>query len=333
MRQAVDFGIVVPLQVERDAVLAYLKGHTRVTDDGVASRTYYRCAIPLAKGGHYEIAVVMLPQMGNVQAALATADLVNLFRPRYVIVLGIAGAIPVDSMALGDIVIADQIFYYEEQKIEASNVEFRPRVVPVNPELYDRALHFVPAFWPSSIKVSAPMPNTKPTIHFGPVASGDKVVKTPEFSSKLLQLHPKLLAVEMESGGAAAAALSAVARVGFLSIRSICDFANKDKNDLWHEFAAHSAAAFLHEFLVSCPVITSQSTAPDHTERVHDRAALLNSITQRLDLEEFRTLCFLLGVDFDDLGGEGKVGKARELILKLERKGTLDAIQGVLKTF
>jgi len=68
VNSSIDFGIVVPLTAERDATLAYLKGYTQITDDAVSSRTYYRCAIPLAKGGRYEIAVVMLPQMGNVQS-------------------------------------------------------------------------------------------------------------------------------------------------------------------------------------------------------------------------------------------------------------------------
>jgi hypothetical protein len=39
------------------------------------------------------------------------------------------------------------------------------------------------------------------------------------------------------------------------------------------------------------------------------------------DLEELRTLCFELGVDYDDLRGEGKVNKARELISYLDRRG------------
>lgn len=39
--------------------------------------------------------------------------------------------------------------------------------------------------------------------------------------------------------------------------------------------------------------------------------------------EELRTLCFDLTVDYDNLGGEGKAGKARELIAHLDRHGTI----------
>ena len=44
---------------------------------------------------------------------------------------------------------------------------------------------------------------------------------------------------------------------------------------------------------------------------------------QRFDEEELRDLCFDLGVDYDDLRGEGKASKARELVSHLDRRGRL----------
>jgi hypothetical protein len=40
-------------------------------------------------------------------------------------------------------------------------------------------------------------------------------------------------------------------------------------------------------------------------------------------MEEIRTLCVDLGVNYDDLGGEGLSAKARELILRLEKRQAL----------
>lgn len=48
------------------------------------------------------------------------------------------------------------------------------------------------------------------------------------------------------------------------------------------------------------------------------------------DLEELRTLCIELGVSYDDLRGEGLQGKARELILWLERRGQLYKLETLL---
>jgi tetratricopeptide (TPR) repeat protein len=43
-------------------------------------------------------------------------------------------------------------------------------------------------------------------------------------------------------------------------------------------------------------------------------------LTERFDEEELRTLCFDLGIRYDDLPGRGKVAKARELVAHLERR-------------
>jgi hypothetical protein len=43
-------------------------------------------------------------------------------------------------------------------------------------------------------------------------------------------------------------------------------------------------------------------------------------LTTRLDAGELRTLCFDLGVDYDDLPGAGKANRARELVGYLARR-------------
>ncbi len=53
---------------------------------------------------------------------------------------------------------------------------------------------------------------------------------------------------------------------------------------------------------------------------------LREALDNHLNLEELRMLCFDLGMDFDDLAGENKVGRIRELILRCERQGQLPAL-------
>ena len=50
-------------------------------------------------------------------------------------------------------------------------------------------------------------------------------------------------------------------------------------------------------------------------------ARLHAALCRRHSLDSLRTLCFRLGLDYDDLPGESKAGRARELILALERQG------------
>jgi Effector-associated domain 7 len=54
-----------------------------------------------------------------------------------------------------------------------------------------------------------------------------------------------------------------------------------------------------------------------------DPVALHQTLVDHFDLEELRTLCFYLHVDYDILPGEGKAGKARELISYMHRHDRL----------
>ena len=50
---------------------------------------------------------------------------------------------------------------------------------------------------------------------------------------------------------------------------------------------------------------------------------LRQELVTRFNEDELRTLCFDLGVDYDGLPGEGKVGKARELVAFLDRRSRI----------
>lgn len=54
-----------------------------------------------------------------------------------------------------------------------------------------------------------------------------------------------------------------------------------------------------------------------------DLSNLIKLLNTHFNLEEIRTLCFELGIDYDSLGGEGKEGKVRELVKSLQRRNIL----------
>jgi hypothetical protein len=66
-----------------------------------------------------------------------------------------------------------------------------------------------------------------------------------------------------------------------------------------------------------------------NTNRIQLRQTLVN----RFDLEELRTLCDDLDIDFDNLRGEGKAGKARELVLFMRRRDRLDELAAAIASF
>lgn len=51
----------------------------------------------------------------------------------------------------------------------------------------------------------------------------------------------------------------------------------------------------------------------------------------RFDREELVEICFLMNIDYDDLRGEGRAGKIRELLLYLARRDELPALLATLR--
>lgn len=63
------------------------------------------------------------------------------------------------------------------------------------------------------------------------------------------------------------------------------------------------------------------STQMAEADRNGLRVKLRQILTDRFSEEELRTVCFDLGLDYDDLPAQGKAGKARELVAYSERSG------------
>lgn len=59
------------------------------------------------------------------------------------------------------------------------------------------------------------------------------------------------------------------------------------------------------------------------------RKEFLNTIDQQLSEEEARDLCFYLDIDYENLVGQGKRGKIRELVLFVKRKGKVNEFMGL----
>ncbi|NTW88361.1 MAG: 5'-methylthioadenosine/S-adenosylhomocysteine nucleosidase [Desulfobulbaceae bacterium] len=145
-------------------------------------------------------------------------------------VIGIAGGTRSDEQSLGDVLVADKIVYYEPQKIRADGQELRHRSLEADARLYDRALNLRSDNWWNSIPSGAiptSLSSYSPKVHFGPLASGEKVIADIDKINRLRNHIPKLVGVEMESVGVASAAFSAAKQIDFSAVRAISDFAKK----------------------------------------------------------------------------------------------------------
>ncbi|KAM5361447.1 hypothetical protein ACJA88_014463 [Fusarium oxysporum] len=96
--------------------------------------------------------------------------------------------------------------------------------------------------------------STEPEIHYGIIASGNKLIKDAATRDSLSEdTGHQCLCVEMEAAGL-------MDQFPCLVIRGICDYADSHKNDRWQRYAAATAAAFAVELLEYVPVGQLEAT-------------------------------------------------------------------------
>lgn len=325
-----DFVVITALEEERDAILSKLPAYKKLapTEDDV--RVYFSSNLHVTftdgSTGSYHVILMPLLDIGRVQAAAATSDAIRRWHPRYVVLVGIAGGVAEREIKLGDILVSDQIVDYELQKLTPEGPQVRWQVHRASPRLVGCARSFIGSSWQKLITTERPGDGVSKR-HIGPIASGDKVIAFSEILTKYRDKWPTIIGVEMEAAGAAAAAFQASRSPGFFMIRGVSDLADKDKNsakvESWRSYACDAASSYFIALLSSGPIPPS-STPPDiiiakpidDYTQINTRR-LANIIIERFDKEELRTLCFHLGVNYDDLRAEGRAGKARELVLHL----------------
>jgi hypothetical protein len=89
------------------------------------------------------------------------------------------------------------------------------------------------------------------------------------------------------------------------------------------------------DFVISQKTMPKESDAPKLSNITEDRKIsiiLQELLTSKLSLEELRDFCFEINIDYENIGGETKSGKIRELLIHLERRNKLEIIKLWLKT-
>jgi nucleoside phosphorylase len=273
MRGPIDFLILAPLKEERDAIISHLSGLQRLPPDDADVRIYYSGDVPAEfLGGpqaSYRVVVTSPLGMGRVEAATATTDAIRRWQPRYVLLVGIAGGDP-EEVALGDVLVAEQLVDYEQQKLTDEGAQVRFQNYRADPRLYGAAQHL--SGWETKVRGNRPEEGT-PCCHFGVVITGDKVQAKEGALKPYKSDWPKLIGVEMEAGGVAAAAWQAPSKPGILMVRGVSDLADAKKGSepvkKWRAYACDVAAAYAAALLRSGPVpLAPESSAAQTSQNV-----------------------------------------------------------------
>ncbi|KAL4745055.1 hypothetical protein BDW72DRAFT_208515 [Aspergillus terricola var. indicus] len=120
-----------------------------------------------------------------------------------------------------------------------------------------------------------------PHVHYGPIASGNQVVKSPEKRESLRESYG-VFCIEMEAAGV-------MPTLPSLVIRGISDYADSHKNDRWQKYAALAAAAYAKELLTrispsdtsSGPDVSSTGIASQNTATIARDPKLEDLLDQR----------------------------------------------------
>lgn len=251
----VDFLIITALPEEFNAV------KKRFNDVHSVDDIAYFATVDCRNNRKYRLILACQLYSGQLDAAALTSTLCERHKPRYVLLVGIAGGNKNEEVKLGDIIIAKRIEDCTKGKIAGSSV-WQPEWTPfsIDAELIRKVRDLPNNDWCESINVKRPDKKKQaPGIKEGVIISGGNVIKEEaegQWLERIKAREPHWLGVEMEGGGMATAIANYAGepKPKFLMIRCVTDFADGDKNDHWHSYACDVAAAYTYAFLKSGPV-------------------------------------------------------------------------------
>ena len=194
-----------------------------------------------------------MDEMGMTAAAATAMKVIFQFRPRYLIMVGIAAGVvkeELEDQRYGDVIVPDVIWNYSAGKF----------VSPEAAEIRYGSMGFLPRSTSEAIPEEI-MPYLRRAVaseenpchaYIGPMACGSTVVANRELLEKQIytQYH-HTAGLDMESYAVVYAANHANdPRPTPIIVKSVCDFADSNKSDDYQRFAAYSScefAQFLYE--------------------------------------------------------------------------------------
>lgn len=239
-----DVALMTVTNREFDAVMFFhdWKSHTVEGDDQI-----YQIASFERDGKTYSMVHVQQPEMGMTSAAATATKLIYEFRPRYIIMVGIAAGVAKDgdiNQLYGDVVVPDIVWNYSVGKfVSPSDADISFGDIGFVP----RSAHLaIPNEVMPYIRMAIDSPENECHVHIGPMACGSSVVANRKILEK--QIHSQLsttAGLDMESYAVVyAAQYVAQPRPIPIIIKSVCDYADSEKTDEYQKFAAYTSCEF-----------------------------------------------------------------------------------------
>lgn len=254
----IDIGIVCALEhPEFSAVATAFGGAWRELTNARYAHVYRETKFRTESGKPLRVIATTATSMGLTAASIVTTQLILQFRPRLVLMIGIAAGTKDGGKQFGDVLVADPSVDYNSGKVVRQNGirDFQPDPYPIglNARLRSVLLKYRganPLFAAIRGGWKGRLPPTDNRLHVGPVGAADQVIDDADRVLEIQRNWRKLIGVEMETYGVYRACHEAPdPKPRFVSFKAVCDFA-AEKSDSWQEYAAYVAAHFAVRFLM-----------------------------------------------------------------------------------
>lgn len=257
--QLCDVCIVCALPQEAAAFLEVVKQQCGVTFESRISprhRYMYCCAtIRNARGEPLSLHISWLARYGPEEMTIHLSHILEEYQPRIVIMTGICAG-DAQQVQLGDLVVAERTFTYDSGKfvLESGKQVHQPDTTTY--QLDYTILQFLGLFddWkPLVARLKRPsLPGSRlkrreTRCHLKAMASGSAVRADQPFAEVQAPVR-RTVAIDMESA-ALGLVMSHHPLVPWLVVKGVCDYADQDKNDVYHDYAARASALYALSFI------------------------------------------------------------------------------------
>ncbi len=251
--QPFDFAVITALGSELDAVLKLDYGWEKIRLKG--DPTFYHKGNFESDGVRRTVIAASALQKGMASSAALASKLVLKFQPKLLAMVGICAGVR-GKVDLGDVIVGNPTWDWgsgKHDETESGSSVFR--LAPKQSELTvglaslcdeiartPAFLQRIRAGWQNRV------PQSEFKVHVGPMASGASVVANSSVGKEIANQNKDLIAIEMEAFAVMVAAeYSTTPRTDSIAIKSVCDFADPDKDDNWQPYAAYTSASFADE--------------------------------------------------------------------------------------
>ncbi|MBL4238629.1 hypothetical protein [Vibrio fluvialis] len=209
---------------------------------------YYTAKFNDMNGVERTAVATYCPAMGMPVSASIAMKVINKFNPKLLIMTGIAAGVE-GKANLGDVLIPNQIWDWGNGKITDSDngtaLLFDPETITINGQLASEMSDIAAkGMYVETIKreFQGNPPAHSLAIKVGPIASGAAVLADSKTIDLIKEQKRSVIGVDMEAYGVLVASkLCGAEPIKTLIIKSVCDFANADKNDNWQKYSAYTS--------------------------------------------------------------------------------------------